>query len=312
MVMENKLKEKYLMNAVGDVKKKFLVIGADSFLGARLISQLESQGHLVTGTSRRPDTIAPGRVFLDIKDSDNFQIPDNIECVFIVAGVTNYGLCETDPEAWNVNVEAIPQLASRFLKAGAFVYFVSTNSVFGGDYPWPGEDDPHYPTIAYSRQKSASEIAIRDQAEKLGYLDQLGIVRLTKIVASSTLPFPHWFSEWKNGKMIKPFTDLIFAPISLGYAAKGLGIMGENPLSGNFHLSGSENISYFDFAKALADRIGVPASLIEPTTSLDMGVKVLYLPRYSGIGMGKTSQLTGVFPESLDSVVDYVTTKADE
>jgi dTDP-4-dehydrorhamnose reductase len=294
------------MNVISDGEKSFLVVGGDSFLGIRLISHLKQQGHNVTATTRRKDTLSSDRIFLDIRDPGNFQVPESVECVFIVAGVTNYGQCETDPEAWSVNVESIPCLTSQFLKKGIFVFFVSTNSVFGGDLPWPGEDDNHYPTIAYSRQKSESEDAIRNQAKELGCLDQLAIVRLTKIVAASTLPFPQWLKEWENNQIVTPFTDLIFSPISLGHVAKSLGLMGDNPQAGNLHLSGVENISYFDFAKVLADRLGVPSSLIKPTTSVEMGVKVLYLPKYSGIGMKKTTNVTGVLPESVDSVVGYV------
>lgn len=291
------------MNAVEKAKKNFIVVGGDSFLGTSLISQLKDQGHNVVGTTRRKDTLSIDKVFLDIREPDNFQIPEDVDCVFIVAGITNYGECETDPDAWSVNVEAIPYLASRFMKAGSFVYFTSTNSVFGGDHPWPREDDPHYPNIAYSRQKSESELAIQNHAKKLGCLDQIAIVRLTKIVAPITAPFPQWLEDWKNGQTVTPFEDLIFSPISLGFAAGSLKTMGENPLAGNFHLSGEKNITYCDFARALANRKGFPDSLITPTTSLEKGIKVLYLPKYSGIGMEKTSKLTGIVPESLDSVV---------
>lgn len=302
--MLGKLKEdEKFMHTVEKEKKNFIVVGGDSFLGTSLISQLKDQGHNVVSTTRRKDALSFDKVFLDIRESDNFKISEGVDCVFIVAGVTNYGQCETDPEAWGVNVEAIPHLASRFLKAGSFVYFISTNSVFGGDHPWPGEDDLHYPNIAYSRQKSESEVAIRNHAKKLGYLHQLAIVRLTKIVAPGTLPFPQWIEDWGNGQIVTPFEDLIFAPISLGFVARSLATLGENPLAGNFHLSGTKNITYCDFARALAKKMGFPDSLISPTTSLIKGIKVLYLPKYSGIGMEKTSKLTGIAPESLDSVV---------
>tara|TARA_B100000315_G_scaffold255777_1_gene300039 strand:+ start:127 stop:1044 length:918 start_codon:yes stop_codon:yes gene_type:complete len=287
-------------------QSNFLVVGADGFLGSRLVSQLIQQGHNVTGTTRRRGAVAPDRVFLDLNEPENFKISDNVECVFILAGITNYGHCETDPDAWKVNVEGIPYLASCFLKAGVFVIFISTNSVFGGDQPWPGEDDPHHPKIAYSRQKSASEVAIRSQAEKLDRLELLSIVRLTKILAASTSPFPQWFAAWKSAQVVTPFSDLIFAPISLDFAAKKLGVLGESPVPGNLHLSGEDNITYFDFAKAVGKRMGVPDSLIEPTTSVEMGVKVLFLPQYSGISMKRTSELTGIFPESLESVAAFV------
>jgi dTDP-4-dehydrorhamnose reductase len=297
-----KADEKF-MNAVEKEKNNFIVVGGDSFLGTSLISQFKDQEHNVVGTTRRKDALSIDKVFLDIREPDNFQISEAVDCVFIVAGVTNYGQCETDPEAWSLNVEAIPHLASRFMKAGSFVYFTSTNSVFGGDHPWPGEDDPHYPNIAYSRHKSESEVAIQNHAKKLGCLDQLAIVRLTKIVSPDTPPFPQWLEEWENGQIVKPFEDLIFSPISLGFAARSLTTLGENPLAGNFHLSGEKNITYCDFARALAKKTGFPDSLIVPTTSLIKGINVLYLPKYSGIGMEKTSKLTGIAPESLDSVV---------
>lgn len=298
--------QRVFLEVFGDNNINFLVVGADSFLGSRLVSQFKRQGHNVIGTTRRPETIGLGRVFLDIRDSDNFQISGN-ECIFILAGVTNYGLCETYPEAWDINVKALPRMASRFLESGAFVFFVSTNSVFGGDHPWPREDDPHQPTIAYSRQKSASEAAIRNQAEKLGCLDQFAIIRLTKVVGANTPPFPQWLNDWKNDKVVRPFSDFIFAPLSLDFAAKSLVTLGERPIPGNLHLSGSKNITYFEFAKALAAQLRVSDSLIEPTTSVDRGIEVLYLPKYSGIDMKKTSELTGIFPETLESVVASLT-----
>ena len=125
-----------------------------------------------------------------------------------------------------------------------------------------------------------------------------------------TSPLPNWFSAWEKGEPVQPFSDLIFAPMSVRFVGEALATIGPKRIAGNLHLSGAENVSYVDFAACLARKLGVDTRLIVPTTAEEKGVVIPFKPRYSGLGMQRTTELTGVAPQTLDQVVSDLTTQS--
>lgn len=282
----------------------YLVVGGDSLVGGGTVAALARRGERVLATTRRRETVGDGRIHLDFEDPAGFRAPPGLGCALLIAAATNYDRCERDPRARVINVELIPRLAAALLEQGLFVAFISTNAVFGGDRPWPHEDDPHAPGIAYARQKSEGEAAIRAAAARLGAADRLAIVRLTKILDASVPPLPAWRAAWALGEPVEPFEDLVFAPISVRFVGEALATIGARRAAGNLHVSGAENVSYVTFAEALARRSGVDPRLIRPTTAAAKGVHIAFKPRYSGLGMTRTGPLTGLAPQPLDRLVD--------
>ena len=280
-----------------------LVVGGDSLVGCAVTRALKDQGKQVFSTTRKADTLSADRLFLDFELPDCLEIPEVVGSILIIAAATNYDRCERDPQARVINVELIPRLARSLLEKGRHVTFISTNSVFGGETAWPSEDAPHAPGIPYAQQKSDGERAIREAAAELGASDRLCVTRLTKILAADTSPIPAWLNSWSRGQPVEPFADLVFAPMSVNFVGKSLAHIGELRLSGNLHLSGSENVSYVAFATAIARKLGVPPSLIQPTTSTEKGVHIAFKPTYSGIGMDRTTAITGLTPQPLDQVL---------
>lgn len=285
-------------------KPAFLVVGGDSLVGGGLVDALERRGHPFFASTRRRDTLDTRRVFLDFESNEPFRAPPGVDYAFLIAAATNYERCEKDPLARVINVELIPRTVTSLLEQGLFVTYISTNSVFGGERPWPHEDDPHAPGIAYARQKSESEAVIRAAAERLGATERLNIVRLTKIMNAGVSPLQAWFAAWKRGEPVQPFADLIFAPISVKFVGEALATISEKRIPGNLQVSGAENVSYVDFAHALARRLGVSGDLIQPTTATEKGVNIPFKPRYSGLGMARTTQLSGLKPQRLDDLID--------
>lgn len=285
----------------------FLVVGADSLVGGGVVRALEARGRTAFSSTRRRATVNDRRIYLDYDDPDVPALPAGVDYVFLIAAATNYERCESDPAAWRTNVESIPRLAGVLLQRGLFVTFISTNSVFGGERPWPNEDDPQAPGIAYARHKAEGEKAIRAVARRQGAEDRLNVVRLTKILSRETSPLPAWLAAWQRGQVVQPFADLTFAPMSVRFVGEALATIGEKRLSGNLHLSGADNVSYVDLANTLATKLGVDSSLIAPTTATEKGVNILFKPRYSGIGMQRTRKLTGIAPQPLASVVTDLT-----
>ncbi|MGP1397579.1 MAG: sugar nucleotide-binding protein [Inquilinaceae bacterium] len=285
-------------------KDGFLVIGGDSFVGGSVGGALARRGHSVVTSTRRQGPRRADRVFLDFESAQRFVAPPGVGYAYIIAAATNYDRCETDPQARVINVELIPRLVASLLDQGLFVTFISTNSVFGGERPWPSEDAPHAPGIAYARQKSEGERIIREGAERLSALERLSIVRLTKILGPDISPLPAWLSAWKRGETVTPFSDLIFAPMSVKFVGESLAVLGEKRLAGALHLSGAENITYVDLAGALARKLNVDLGLIEPTTATAKGIHIAFKPTYSGLGMTRTTELSGIKPQPLADLID--------
>jgi dTDP-4-dehydrorhamnose reductase len=282
----------------------FLVVGGDSLVGGGVLDALQRKGHRALASTRRRDTLNTDRILLDFERYQEFRAPSGVGYAFVIAAATNYDRCENDPLAKVINVELIPKAVTSLLNQGLFVTFISTNSVFGGERPWPREGDAHEPGIAYARQKSDGEKAIRAVADELGASGRLNIVRLTKIMNASVSPLPSWLAAWRRNEPIKPFADLIFAPISVKFVGEALATLGEKRISGNLHLSGADNVSYVEFARMLAARLGVDEALIQPTTADASGVHIAFKPRYSGLAMTRTTELSGVKPQQLDQLVD--------
>ena len=280
-----------------------LVVGGDSLVGASLATTLRHEGASVVVTTRRQKTLGPQRLYLEYQDSSPFRAPKGIGHAVVLAGITSYSACERDQSSRAINVEAVSELVQSLLKQGLGVTFVSSNTVFGGSRPWPEEGSPHLPTIEYGRQKSEAEAAIKARAKQLGLLDQVQIVRLTKVVDRRVPPLPTWLAAWRRGESAFPFEDFIFSPISLAFACTSLSTIVRSSISGDFHISGSDNVTYAEFAELLALRFGVDRSLLSPLRSGDQGVRLHFQPTYSGLGMSRTARLTNLKPQPLEDVV---------
>ena len=286
----------------------FLVVGGDSLVGGSVVNALRQRRYTVYETTRRADTVGPSRVFLDFESEAPFLAPAEVQYAFLIAAATNYDRCEKDPLARVINVELIPRSVASLLEQGLFVTYISTNSVFGGERPWPQEDDPHQPGIAYAKQKSESEAVVLRAAERLNATARLNIVRLTKIMNTGVSPLPSWFAAWQKGHTVEPFSDLIFAPMSVRFVGGALARIGEQRVSGHLHLSGAENVNYVDFARRLASRLGIGENLIRPSTAVEKGIHIPFKPTYSGLGMRRTTQLCGISPQIVDDLIEDLIT----
>lgn len=284
-------------------RSAFIVVGADSLVGEALIESLKHRGHEAYGTTRRLATVSEQRLFFDFEAAQPFKAPPDATYAYVVAAATNYERCERDPQARVVNEELTPRAIANLLGQGLFVTFISTNSVFGGDRPWPQEEDPHAPQIPYAAQKSRAEDTVRTAARNLRAESRLSIVRLTKILSTSTPPLPAWLAAWRRLEAVQPFADLVFAPMSVKFVGESLTILGEKRVSGDLHLSGAENVTYVELAHALASRLNIQPDLVQPTTAAARGISIPFKPRFSGLGMARTTRLTGLRPQSLHEVV---------
>lgn len=284
-----------------------LVVGADSLVGGELLRAYARAGSPAYGSTRRRDRLAENRLYLDLADPRlEAKLPADVEVVVLVAAMANYEVCETDPLAYEVNVHGSIRLARQVWAQGRHLVFISTNTVFGGDRPFCNEDDSLSPGIAYARHKADGEQGLKTVATEIDAADRLTVVRLTKIMTARTPPLPDWLNRLEAGEVIQPFADMTFAPLSLGAVATGIKHIADSGRAGTFHLSGADNVSYFAFARELANRMGLPAERVVGTTSEACGVKLRFNPRFSAIGMQRTRNELGLQPQPMTEVVSAV------
>jgi dTDP-4-dehydrorhamnose reductase len=283
-------------------KKRYAVIGGDGMLGHGLVRFFRNKKKEVIGTSRRRNR-DQGVVFLDFVKEDSWGNILNCTDAIIVGGVTDYGECKNNPEAMHINEECIPQLALFLSKNNIRVSFVSSNTVFSGKKPWPEENAPHCPVLDYGQQKSNAERHILQMTHEAGTRDLIKVIRITKILTMDTRPIPDWINAWSRAQQVDTFEDLVIAPVTLGYIVNYLSTIVESQEPGCYHISGSENINYFAFGKLLAKALGHPLSLVNKTTSIEVGVEIPYLPTYAGLGMNQTTKMFGIESQTIKDVV---------
>jgi len=266
-----------------------LVIGSDGLVGAELVGALRGAGYAVRATSRRA---RPNTIHLDLADPDLRALTrERFACAFVCAGMTNMAECERSPdEARHVNVENTLKVMRALAHAGAHVVFFSSGQVFDGEIPRPGETTPRRPKNRYGRHKLEVEEAIA--RERLPATS----LRITKILARVPVGmFRAWHGALAAGEPAVAATNMTLAPVSVedvGQAAIRLGL---ERRAGPWHLSSTDEITYAQAARRMAEICGFPAALVRGEDLTETQVPAIYRHRYAALDADKLAGALG-FP----------------
>ncbi len=244
-----------------DPSPVLIIGGEDSTIGKSLYDALKQEGMPVWKTSRYRRCPDEGIIYLDLSDESwNWVLPDmNFSSVVLCAGVTSIAVCEEEPErTYKINVQSTTDLARYFSNQGALVVFLSTNLVFDGEKPFARPDDPVNPQNEYGRQKAEAERLITTECGRYA------VVRLGKVISSEMPLFRQWIRDLRVGKVIHPFEDMVFAPISMSFATEILCRVVLEQRTGIIHATGSKDITYAQAAYFIADMFELDAELIKP------------------------------------------------
>ena len=276
---------------------KTIVIGSTSRLGKHFRSK-NCERLTYIPCSRRKDVTDPCHVYLDLADPDSFtNIPSDIDSAILLGGITDYVTCEQYPKmSYNINVKGVSRLLKYLHSKSIFTVYSSSNTVLGA--MGRSESSLVNPRLQYSKQKSLVEQFIKDEL-----VDSVAIIRLTKMVGANTSPFGDWLKALHAGQAIKAFDDLWMAPISFVDAQSHIAklIMGRK--SGVFHLSGSVDLDYYQFALLLVEHLGISSSNVHRTNSINEGVSLLYQEQITMLNMDATTAQTGIHPIDVVSVI---------
>lgn len=251
--------------------KRILVVGSNGLLGQKITTLFsKSKYYDILNVSVEEKT------FLDEKDLpyqqlditkrssvlkfiDTFQ-PD---VIINTAAVTNVDLCETDRAlAWKVNVSGVENLVYGAKMVGAKVIHFSSDYVFDGTNGPYSESDTPNPISYYGRTKLASENIL-----KLSGIPHV-IIR-TMILYGIANQVKDNFALWlanslSENKQIRVVDDQIGNPTLVDDLAFAVLKIVEYDRSGLFHITGSELVSRYGFALALAKKFKFNKDLITP------------------------------------------------
>lgn|SRR5574340_335141 len=284
---------------------KWLIVGGDGLVGGHL-GCLSGKGlPQIVLTSRRKDA-GDSRIFADLDGGNVAEvIAAKADVVFLCAAMTSMLACRENPGlSYRINVTETVSLASRLVKQGAFVVFLSSNTVFNGMVNRPDEHEPYAPVTEYGRQKVSAEQQLLAIS---GADEHIAIVRLSKVLSPHAGMAAEFLHRLRVGESCRAFEDLRMAPVSLSYVTNALLAIASRRLPGIFHLSGAEELSYSEFAHRLAIYMGAKPELISAVSSQSAGVEVLFNPEFPALGMGRTSGLLGITPEPMSQLLEEIT-----
>lgn len=289
----------------------YLVIGADGLIGKALVNFLRSTNANVYGTSRHALPQGPKTIFFDLaKNPDKFLNEEWIQkiialdrmIVFICAAITKITDCEQDPEGSRlINVINTVELGKKLMHAGAEVIFISTNAVFSGLEQFPTQSSKPNPSTNYGRQKTEAEIELMRISRLITKDHSLKIVRLTKVVSKEIPLINGWIQNLRSGKRIDVLLNKLFSPISLQYTTEKLVHIAINGRANIYHLSGSSNLTYYDFACQLASALGANLDLVNAVSETKSITGLNH--DYSSLGNEVFEPYLDIAPENPQKVI---------
>ncbi len=220
---------------------KILITGANGMLGQDLCPVLEDNGYDVIETDIHNLDIT------DYKACQSVISKENPEIVIHCAAYTNVDKAEEDlVSATRINVKGTENIAKCCAKIGATMVYISTDYVFDGtkDSPYTPDDMPN-PINNYGLTKLQGEYVIS------ACCNNYYIVRTSWLYGHHGKNFVETMFALKDKDELKVVNDQIGCPTWTVELANGIVDIIENKEFGIYHVCGSGNTSWYEFAKEI-------------------------------------------------------------
>lgn len=236
---------------------KVIVIGGDGNIGRGVFDYLESQGHEVWKTTRRP-ALAKGKTVVydgSLGCCVNLSLEDPTTVIWAI-GASGYARCRDERESSHcANVTILEEFLAKASSVVNFVYLSST-AVFDSVSGKYHTDSPTAPTSEYGRQKEAAEKVIRDSG-----IDH-SVLRLGKVLDPSWPLLARWRNSVQTNKSISAFSNLTLSPILPLSLAKFMESILTEEGGQTYHCSNTRLLTYQEFAHHVVKECGGNQSLV--------------------------------------------------
>lgn len=229
--------------------RRYLIIGASGYVGARLFSIL-GPNHAVATYNKKP--MAGGVAF----DAVSMRLADTVlkqrnglTHAFVLHGITNINACARDPQgAARVNVDSVCSVIDELIHHGIVPVFASSDAVFDGSRGMWTEEDRVNPILTYGRHKARIERHLQEKS--CPWL----VVRLAKVVSTETGHVDmlgDWMDKLESGAVIRCARDQVFSPADVDDVSRALIRLAEGGFSGVFNVCGPRPLTRLELLETL-------------------------------------------------------------
>ena len=280
-----------------------LIIGGNSEIGGAAYRTMRAQGYPVAATTRRRESVARDRLFLDLAAPlSAWEPPAGTQAVCVCAAIARLAACAADPGGTaHINVNQTLALIDGFLTRGISVLFLSTNQVFDGRLPHVPANAPHSPVSEYGRQKTATEAALCD---RMAQNSPAAILRLAKVVSPDMPLIRDWTADLSAGKPIRAFHDMTLAPAPVDLVCAAITVLLKERAQGIFQLTGPRDVAYADVGRFVADRIGADISLVKEASAVTAGLPEGATPLNTTLNSDLMRERYGIAAPDVWEVID--------
>jgi dTDP-4-dehydrorhamnose reductase len=234
---------------------RILLIGANGQLGSDLTKVLAR--HQVVPTTHES---------LDVVDFD--QVVQLVqqhhpEAIINTSAFHKVDICESEiMTAFRVNAYGVRNLALAAREVNAALFHFSTDYVFEGSIPRPRkESDLANPVNAYGISKLAGEKFARYLWKKSVVIRTCGLYGHAGSSGKGGNFVEMMLRKARNGESIKVVDDQRLTPTSTKELARKVADLLETEHYGLFHITGSGECSWYEFARAIFSIQGIEADL---------------------------------------------------
>ncbi len=237
---------------------KVLVTGYAGQLGYDTIRLLEARGIDCRGVDMADFDLTDGQAVRDYVQT--YRPTVIVHC----AAYTNVDKAESQPEICAaVNGMGTVNIVRAAITVGAKVVFISTDYVFPGtgDQPWK-INDPYGPRNVYGMSKVQGEDAVRS------LMTRYFILRTSWVFGKNGHNFVRTMIRLgKEKKEIRVVDDQIGSPTYTRDLARVICDMIMTEKYGIYHVRNEGFMSWYDFAKMIMDKTGLPCRVLPVPSS---------------------------------------------
>jgi len=282
------------------MNRTVLVTGSAGLIGRQVVKDLLENGFYVYSCYNAEKPEFGVAMHLDITKKDevtNIMHTTKPDVVIHLAAMTNVDLCEDQKDtATLINTKSTEFLALEAIKQNSFFIYMSTDYVFDGKKGMRKETDIPYPLNFYGKTKLDGENILK----KLTIPHAIIRTSTPFGIHPKKTSFPSWVKEsLESNRQIPVLVDQFTSPTFVPNLSKMMIEIAKKQITGTIHLAGATRISRYEFAKKIAESLGLDKTLLKPTKIKEINWKARR-PEDSSLDVSKANETLDNKPEPIE------------